>query len=232
VHFASGQLLFPDAGISIATDGSKVWEPAPRQKSPADSVDRQKRLNYITEEALLRKPGVGFSSLLPGVLKLSVEKHEIPASLFPIYENITNLQRYIHEGKLPLVGEILCNFLGFGEGLSPSGDDYITGVLLSLNRWKDVLLPNEDLSNLNHQVVETAYQSTTTLSANLIECAVLGQSDERLINAIDYLMCGGGQKDEIVTDLLYWGSSSGVDAFAGIATALSAREADGRRLND
>jgi len=232
VHFASGQLLFPDAGISIATDVSNVWKPAPRQKSPADSVDRQKRLNYITEEVLLRKPGAGFSSLLPGVLKLSAEMKPVSPALIPIYENILLLQQHIQERRLPLVGEILCNFLGFGEGLSPSGDDYVIGVLLSMNRWKDVLLPNEDLGSLNQQVMETAYQCTTTLSANLIECAVLGQSDERLIKAIDYLMCGGGQKDEIVTNLLYWGSSSGIDVFAGIATALSAREADGRRLND
>jgi hypothetical protein len=127
------------------------------------------------------------------------------------------------------VGKILCDFLGFGEGLTPSGDDYVIGTLLSLNRWKDVLLPDKDLGSLNQQVVETAYQVTTTLSANLIECAALGQGDERLIQAIDYLMGGGVQKDEIVTNLMNWGNSSGVDTFVGMATALSAMDRDSRR---
>jgi len=232
VHFASGQLLFPDAGITIAANDQRVWKPAPRQKSPAANADRQKRLKYIAEEVLLRKPGAGFSTLLPGVLKLSAEMQPVSPALLPIYENILLLQQHIQESRLPLVGEILSKFLGFGEGLTPSGDDYVSGVFLSLNRWRDVLIPNEDLGSLNQQVVETAYQATTTLSANLIECAALGQGDERLIKAIDYLISDAGHKDEIVTDLLNWGNSSGVDTFAGIATVLSAMEVDGRRLND
>ena len=156
----------------------------------------------------------------------------VSPALIPIYENILLLQQYLQEMRLPLVGNILCDLLGVGEGLTPSGDDYVSGVFLSLNRWRDVLIPNEDLVSLNQQVVETAYQATTTLSANLIECAAMGQSDERLIKAIDYLICGGAQKDAVVIDLINWGSSSGVDTFAGIATILSAREANSRRSND
>ena len=70
-HIASGQLLFPEAGISIATDVSNVWKPTPRKKSPAENADRQKRLNNMAEEALRRRPGAGFSSLLLCILKLS-----------------------------------------------------------------------------------------------------------------------------------------------------------------
>ncbi len=230
VYFASKQLLIPEAGITIAPNDHSVWKPAPRGNSPVLHADRQKRLNFFASEVLLGKPGVGFSRLLPGLLELSPEIQPITQALSPIYENIILLQRYLQEGKLPLVGKILCDFLGFGEGLTPSGDDYVIGTLLSLNRWKDVLLPDKDLGSLNQQVVETAYQVTTTLSANLIECAALGQGDERLIQAIDYLMGGGVQKDEIVTNLMNWGNSSGVDTFVGMATALSAMDAEIRRL--
>ena len=226
VHFASKQLLFPEAGIKIAANDHSVWKPASRGNSPAIRSDRKERLNYFAKEALLRKQGVGFCSLLPGLLELSAETQPINQALVPIYENIILLQQYFQEGKLPLVGKILCDFLGFGEGLTPSGDDYVIGTLLSLNRWKDVLFPNEDLGGLNQQVVEAAYQATTSLSANLIECATLGQGDERLIDAIDYLMCGSIQEDEIMTNLLNWGNSSGADTFAGMATALSAMDTD------
>ena len=226
VNFTSGQLLIPEVGITITTDASNVWKPAPRQKFSEDNAERKKRLNYFTEKIMLRKPGAGFSPLLPGLLKLPDEKQAISDALAPKYENIIQLQRAIQAGKLPTIGKILCDFLGFGEGLTPSGDDFVLGVLLCLNRWKDVLSPDEDLGSLNQLVVDTAYQATTTLSANLIECAALGEGDERLIKVIDFLMCGGLQKDEIATDLLNWGSSSGVDAFVGMATAATGMDAD------
>jgi hypothetical protein len=179
-------------------------------------------MSYVAKEVLLRKPGIGFSSLLPGILDVSYETLPIHQGLAPFYENIILLQQNIRKKKQSSVGEILCNFLGWGEGLTPSGDDFLIGLLLSLNRWRDVFLPNADTGSLNSKVVETAYQKTATLSANLIECASLGQGDERLIEAIDFMMCGYHRGDEVVTNLLNWGNSSGVDAFVGMSVALSA----------
>jgi len=222
VYFASGQLLIPQMGINILTDHGSVWKPAPRQSARAFNADRQKRLGHFAHEVLHRKHGIGFSSLLPRFLELSVEMQPISQALVSVHENIILLQQYIRYEKLASAGEMLCKFLGFGEGLTPSGDDFVIGLLLSLNRWQEILLLNRDTSNLNQQVVETAYQNTTTLSANLIECATLGQGDERLIETIDFLMCGGHRRDEVVIDLLGWGNSSGVDAFVGMAVALSA----------
>jgi hypothetical protein len=69
-------------------------------------------------------------------------------------------------------------------------------------------------------VVEAAYRDTTTLSANLIECAALGLADERLIQANDYLAVGNFQLPEISSGLLSWGNSSGVDALVGMIAAF------------
>ena len=222
VYFASGQLLIPQVGVNIITDHSNVWKPALRQIPSAFHPDREKRLKYFAKEILRRNQGAGFSALLPKFLALSVEMQPISQSLIPVYENITLLQQYIRDKNLTSIGKILCSFLGFGEGLTPSGDDFVIGFLLSLNRWQDVLLSNTDTSILNQQVTETAYQNTTTLSANLIECAALGQADERLIEAIDFLMSGCSRGDKVMTNLLGWGNSSGVDAFVGMAVLIAA----------
>jgi hypothetical protein len=179
-------------------------------------------LRHFSKEVLLRKPCVGFSSLLLGLLERSDETPQISPTLIPVYEDITLLQRYIRDEKKSLIGKILSNFLGYGEGLTPSGDDFVIGFLLSLNRWQDLLWLPAEISSLNHEIVETAYQKTTTLSANLIECASLGQGDARLIDAVDYLICGSVRRNNIVTNLLKWGNSSGVDTFLGMAVAFSA----------
>ncbi|MBU1661287.1 MAG: DUF2877 domain-containing protein [Chloroflexi bacterium] len=103
--------------------------------------------------------------------------------------------------------------------MTPAGDDVVIGLLLSLNRWEEVLWPDGQLHEWNRQLVEAAYQRTTTLSANLIECATRGQGDERLIAAVDHLVCGRSGSSKIITDVLKWGSSSGKAALIGMRIA-------------
>ena len=81
----------------------------------------------------------------------------------------------------------------------------------------------EVLQDLNRRLVAAAYERTTRLSANLIECAALGESDERLLNVVDCILTGSPPVAECLPELLTWGSSSGVDALAGMAVATLAK---------
>ncbi|MFN2177092.1 MAG: DUF2877 domain-containing protein, partial [Anaerolineales bacterium] len=66
---------------------------------------------------------------------------------------------------------------------------------------------------------------TTTLSANLIECAASGLADERLINALDWIKCGSSHKVRTLIDgLLGWGNTSGISAYIGFLFALNIQE--------
>ncbi|MEK7786367.1 MAG: DUF2877 domain-containing protein, partial [Chloroflexota bacterium] len=105
---------------------------------------------------------------------------------------------------------------------TPSGDDVVAGLLLALDRWRPVLWPGGDLGRLNALVVEAAYKATTTLSANLIECAAQGESDERLVTALDSIVTGQPAASECAPLLLGWGNSSGADALVGMTLALTA----------
>ena len=75
---------------------------------------------------------------------------------------------------------------------------------------------------MNRAVIEAAYRATTTISANLIECAAAGQGDERLITVVDGIATGSASIDECVECVLDWGSSSGIDALVGMAIAVTA----------
>jgi hypothetical protein len=71
-------------------------------------------------------------------------------------------------------------------------------------------------------VIDVAYQRTTTLSANLIECAAQGEADERLISVVDGIMTGEPSVADCAKYILDWGSSSGIDALVGMAIVLTA----------
>lgn len=114
---------------------------------------------------------------------------------------------------------MLQKLIGFGSGLTPSGDDLIAGFLLARNRYRDLPPLPYDLDGFNQALVELAYQKTTLLSANLIECSTLGQADERLILALDGVLAGTLDPASCAKLLLRWGNSSGADALLGMALA-------------
>jgi hypothetical protein len=112
--------------------------------------------------------------------------------------------------------------LGLGSGLTPSGDDLTMGFLLYLKRWGHVLAPGLDLATLAPVIVPLATRKTTTLSANLIECALNGQANERLLLALDGILTGEPDPATCASYLAGWGNTSGLDALVGMALAQHA----------
>ena len=81
-----------------------------------------------------------------------------------------------------------------------------------------VIIAVVTLNGLNR--TQAAYEKTTTLSANLIDCAARGLANERLINTLDWILTGEPGEANVIANLLGWGNSSGVDAFTGMAAAI------------
>lgn len=221
LRIASGKLVFPDAGIEISVQDSEIWGSQSPRGLPLPESERSERLVYLAKRIMDNKKEAGLAPLLPILLRFS-SPHRLEAKdLSPFQEKILHLQREIISTAQPPSAEIVISLLGYGSGLTPSGDDFVIGLLLALNRWQDVLFPTYRFQKLNSQVIDDAYQKTTTLSANLIECATLGLADERLIDALDWLMGENSPESPPVEGILGWGDSSGIDVFTGFVVALT-----------
>ena len=222
IHITSQSLYLPDLDLMITIQGCEVWQSQLASTPLLNDGERHERLVCFTKEVMSKERGIGLGKLLPPLLGLP---HTYPAPR--IFRNfnwadIQRLQEYIQNGERDPLARQLANLLGSGPGLTPSADDFAMGLLLTLNRWPNPHWTAGGLRDLNLQVVEAAYAKTTSLSANLIECATLGLADERLINALDWLVTGVAREPEFVDHLMGWGNSSGVDAFAGMAVTLTA----------
>ncbi|MCJ7695337.1 MAG: DUF2877 domain-containing protein [Anaerolineaceae bacterium] len=119
----------------------------------------------------------------------------------------------------------LMKFLGLGEGLTPSGDDFICGFLLAAYLWQGILYPQLSFQNINQRIVSKAWEKTSTLSANLITCATIGSADERIINCIQWLSSMDNSSSFMLEELLSYGNSSGSDVLAGILTFIQSSPA-------
>jgi len=135
---------------------------------------------------------------------------------------IRNLRKGRNERDLPACVEALKRIVGSGKGLTPSGDDFVTGYLLVLN----CLIDREPGVNvftlqLNSAALELARTRSTWISANMIEAAALRLVDERVGLAAKVLL-NTCKLDPVTVArrLESFGSSSGIDAFCGMVAAL------------
>jgi hypothetical protein len=212
------EIRFAGADLVITLHGIGAWTPKSLPPSSLISIEIQTRLAAASQRIMdTKQPGV-FAGLLQFLVNNELQPQAERDQLSQFNLHILNMVAEPWKHGSP---DLLIRMLGAGPGLTPSGDDFVIGYLLAVNRWEPSLFPGWNPGSFNQQVVAAAYQRTTTLCANLIECAARGLADLRLINALDWLVAGDQPGLEAIDQLLTWGSSSGADVFAGFAAALS-----------
>lgn len=214
-----GTLFFPSHAVSISLATASLWAPPP---SPAPRAkDLYQRLRAMTGELHSLKRGHGLSNLLPHLLHAPD-----PPWLTPELNQVLNQLNKVKTAPMSKVADGLQPLLGWGSGLTPSGDDLLAGLALIFARWPGLLPPDSGWPARLSDLVQAAYSRTTTLSASLIELAAVGQADERLILAADHLVGGLHTTSQAVEALAGWGNSSGADALLGMALAIELSQRD------
>jgi Protein of unknown function (DUF2877) len=110
--------------------------------------------------------------------------------------------------------------LGLGHGLTPSGDDFVGGILFALvhaprMQW---LAP---LPATQQRIRQTAQTATNAISAALLDDLIDGASYSILHDMLAALQSQDAQRIIRATDdLLLLGASSGADLLAGVLLAL------------
>lgn len=211
-------ILFPEAGLMFLVGSARAWHTHPPVLVGSVMSQWLTILKEITFDLLSRGKTSEIGAVLPTVLGCG----DATAGGSKYLAQMARVKQALQQRDVSALGQALQVFCGVGRGLTPSGDDLITGFILALNRWGDTLAPELDLEKLNSDVIQIAYQGTTTLAANLIECASRGQADERLLLALDGILTGEPPPDACASYLARWGNSSGLDALVGMALALLA----------
>ncbi len=213
-------LVIQEAGLVIHTGQASPWQAPPPPKEILAPHKRCSQLALVAQQLLARQTASDFGVLIPVILGIDEATHKAQGN--PVYPLVKRLQQALQEGHPADIANNLEAILGLGAGLTPSGDDLTAGYLLALTRWGHALAPGLEINALAQDVVQRAYRKSTTLSANLIECASQGQANERLILALDGIMSGHPDALTCADYLSGWGHTSGLDSLAGMAFALSA----------
>jgi hypothetical protein len=122
-------------------------------------------------------------------------------------------------------GEIrgLAALVGLGEGLTPSGDDVLVGMLAGLDAALEV---SGDAAALRQGLcaeLERGTSRTTRLAAQMLDAAAAGFYAEPVLGLLQNLALpkpAAKTLDQAVADLLAVGHRSGADTLRGIGAAL------------
>ncbi|HUZ30827.1 MAG TPA: DUF2877 domain-containing protein, partial [Xanthobacteraceae bacterium] len=109
------------------------------------------------------------------------------------------------------------NLIGLGPGLTPSGDDFIGGLMVALH----YLGFAEIAATIAGAVLPIASRDTNTISAQLLRCAATGQAASTLFDILKAILTGDSIEAGLdAIDAI--GHTSGWDSLAGAALVCRA----------
>jgi hypothetical protein len=122
-------------------------------------------------------------------------------------------------------GEIrdLAALVGLGEGLTPSGDDVLVGVLAGIDATLEVSGAAAALRERLCAELERGTTRTTRLAAQMLDAAAAGFYAEPVLGLLQTLALprpGAKALNQAIADLLTVGHRSGADTLRGIGAAL------------
>lgn len=121
------------------------------------------------------------------------------------------------------IDAVIRRLIGAGEGLTPSGDDVLVGLLAALSRGVDSHQTVPIFAPIAEAVLRNTHR-TTDVSAHHLKLATREFFGEPLINLIDAVV-SGASLDAVharTGEVLSVGASSGADALVGVLLGLQA----------
>lgn len=219
-----------DCGIEINLGGVILWSPEQLRLNGLPSQRELYRplfeMTYSWEDLSSPK---GFGCLLPEIAKIA-RGHPVPSVIlsgspaanfaWPEIRKIFSTNFLIDQGQLLLSAERL---IGLGSGLTPSGDDFIGGLLFIVETLHKLY---GHLPGFRHQDLQLflayARRHTNLISYTLLKDHAGGHGSETLHRFVNAVLTGEPQEQihQYALNLTEMGHSTGWDILAGVWTGM------------
>jgi Protein of unknown function (DUF2877) len=195
------ELRLPALGERITLDFAQArsWSPAPL---PANATPDVRALRRAARE---RVPREGLGCLVVDAHN-SLSVHAQPA--------LDAISRWLVGNALDDEAQTL---IGLGPGLTPSGDDYLGGVLIALHQ-----LRRESQARSLWRWLEPRLARTSAISAAHLAAAAQGEGHEALHACLQALCSDGADWTPVLAQLDTVGRCSGWDSLAGVVAVARA----------
>jgi len=197
------------AGSHLRFDLSSLspWLPEPRKFGASAQLSLVQISNFYRDH----RPNDGLAAHIFEEKVIS-----LPRAQRPLSELATWLKQRLRTCRADVASPI-SKLLGMGPGLTPSGDDFIGAMMITL-RWLD---ENGSADDLARAVGELAPTATNPVSAQHLHAAGEGYGSDALHDLLNAIADTDTQRQRTaLKKLVATGHSSGWDALAGVYATL------------
>jgi len=215
-------LMFPKVHVTIGLSQASQWSPCLQLVQPVGPSDRSRaNLARATSIAAARAPRRGFGPLLSLLAPAghSVRTDTMAPTCAYAHARIVEVIRGIEQEDLAMAMLAAEGIVGLGDGLTPSGDDFLVGfgAALAIAGYPLATPFLESCANL-------ASERTTYLARALLSHAAKGEYTSRLKSLLTTLLTGTERDvDRQIPIALAWGSTSGADLLLGVLVGLAVK---------
>ena len=220
--FSVGRLVkLSPVGISndnstiISTKGVRTWHPPKGPSWTKNSLIFG--LRALENVAYSKVPAEGLGRFLFECPESFPVSDESRAVKHPI-GILKNWLKKCFEVQMPITPdkEAVAAMLGLGPGLTPSGDDFLGGMLIAL-----YVCGEKSVQKQLYTQIESLLDNTGPVSKAHLKAAALGEGSHSLHQVLNMLLNGNDTKLEPAIDAINQiGHTSGWDALAGVAVVL------------
>ena len=224
-----GQRLVLGSKVVLDFSQALVWKFDPPAAEEVIAItDLAERVYSVYSILCELLPPVGFGSLIPEILpiarnhgapRLPRKSAGIPARAWPAIREITQA---CLDHEFPRILEQADSLIGLGEGLTPSGDDFIGGLLFCSTQLRHSY-PAMDCSDLckDFNVMENEPR-TNIVSYTMLKDHAEGHAVDTLHRFIHAVLTGRPMDAVygIASELTQIGHSTGWDLLAGVLTGM------------
>jgi len=219
---SGAQLLLGDS-LEVGLERATLWDPKVYLALGADPGGLDRVLAELYRAAAARGPEQSLARLLPHLHEEGLPAPLEAVSHFPrCHALIGGLVESLAHRNRNSLKVVTSSLAGLGPGLTPSGDDFIAGVLLALALVREQR-PDAELGEIAALLVETAAPRTHEISAAYLRAAHAGEAGEPWHPLLAAISIGDPQPlRDAVDRVLEIGETSGADMLAGFIAGLSA----------
>ena len=214
VKFSSESMRIDDSTI-ISTKGVSLWEPPKASNWTKTSIFLGLRALENLVDSNIPNKGLGrFIFENPDRFASSDECLAAEHSI----EILKNWLKQCFEIQMPIIPEkeAIASLIGLGPGLTPSGDDFLGGMLIALH-----ICGEKSVKNNLYVQIESLIDSTGPVSSSHLNAAAYGQGSHSLHQLLNMLLEGNEAYLEFGIDSINQiGHTSGWDALAGAVVVL------------
>lgn len=212
--------IFEQLKVKFIVDNQQPWKPEPYNSAGID-LGIWNNLDLLGGWLNSATP-IGSFAHTSSLVALDIETvEEEKVRLFQLIREIHEALNDYNYQRFRVAAQ---NLIGLGAGLTPSGDDFLSGMALGIARFSKNLPILSKYLPWFEELIPIIEGKTTLLSSELFKVSLLGSADERIIGAFDSVMEKNINMDQVVPPISTWGSSSGFDMMSGFYLLMKANQ--------